>query len=174
MTENTSQSMQFSGLILLTGTDKPGIAAELFETLAPFAVHIIDIEQIVNNNRLILTVLIGANPAHQAAIEEDLNTCATRLEVDIATLFESTISHPLPKNLLAITASSSKMHPKAIARISQGLAQAGANIERIHRTSDSPASFTFTISNVSKEDIQTKMAVLEFEDASTVVVHEVD
>ena len=63
MTENTAQPDQFTGLILLTGTDKPGIAASLFETLAPFAVHIIDIEQLVINDRLILTVLIGANPA---------------------------------------------------------------------------------------------------------------
>jgi Na+-transporting NADH:ubiquinone oxidoreductase subunit NqrA len=75
MTENSAQTEQFTGLILLTGIDKPGIAASLFETLAPFSIHIIDVEQVINNNRLILTVLIGASPAHQKAIEEDLALC---------------------------------------------------------------------------------------------------
>ena len=90
MTEKSAQSEQFTGLILLTGVDAPGIAYSLFETLAPFAVHVIDIEQVVISNRLILTVLIGANPAHQIAIEEDLASCATALDVDIATLFGTT------------------------------------------------------------------------------------
>ena len=54
MTENSVQPDQFTGLILLTGSDRPGIAASLFETLSPFAVHVMDIEQVVINTRLIL------------------------------------------------------------------------------------------------------------------------
>ncbi|MSY80794.1 MAG: phosphoserine phosphatase, partial [Actinobacteria bacterium] len=38
---------QFTGLILLSGEDKPGITEGLFETLSPFAVTILDIEQVV-------------------------------------------------------------------------------------------------------------------------------
>ena len=97
MTENSAQPDQFTGLILLTGSDRPGIAASLFETLSPFAVHVLDIEQVVINNRLILTVLIGASAAHQGAIEEDLNTCALNLDVDIATLFGKGPLAPLPR-----------------------------------------------------------------------------
>jgi len=85
MTHEDAQTEVFTGLILLTGIDKPGIAASLFETLSPFAVRVIDIEQIVINHRLILTVLLGANSAHQSAIEDDLTACALALDVDIAT-----------------------------------------------------------------------------------------
>ena len=72
MTLTSEKSEQFSGLILLTGEDAPGLANALFETLSPFAVSIIDIDQIIINSRLILTVHIALNPAHQGAIEADL------------------------------------------------------------------------------------------------------
>ena len=62
MTLHTENNEQFTGLILLTGVDRPGISTALFESLAPFAVSIIDVEQIVISDRLILTVLIALNP----------------------------------------------------------------------------------------------------------------
>ena len=63
---------QFTGLILLSGVDKPGISQTLFLALAPFSITVLDIEQVVISNRLILTVLISLNPAHEKAIEADL------------------------------------------------------------------------------------------------------
>jgi len=170
MTQNTAQTEQFTGLILLTGTDKPGIAASLFQTLAPFAVYVVDIEQVVINNRLILTVLIGANPAHQSAIEEDLNSCALTLDVDIATLFGKGNSGLLPKNLLEVHLSAPKLHPQAVALIAQTITDSGANIFRVIRTSDEPVSICFTISDVEKKHLEAAMAGVNFEDATTVTV----
>ena len=128
MTENSAQPDQFTGLILLTGSDKPGIAASLFQTLSPFAVHILDIEQVVINNRLILTVLIGATAAHQSAIEEDLNACAANLDVDIATLFGKGPLAPLASNLTEIQLGAEKLHPTSVALVSQAITDTGANI----------------------------------------------
>ena len=65
------KSEQFTGLILLSGVDKPGITETLFQTLSPFAVNILDIEQVVIRGRVILTVLISCAPAHAKAIESD-------------------------------------------------------------------------------------------------------
>ena len=79
---------QFTGLILLSGVDAPGITDSLFETLAPFAVNILDIEQVVIRGRVILTALISCNPAHAKAIEADLDSCGANLGVDIASAFE--------------------------------------------------------------------------------------
>ena len=78
---------QYTGLILLSGVDTPGITQSLFETLSPFAISIIDIEQVVIRDRVILTVLISLTPAHANAIEADLNECAAALGVDIACSF---------------------------------------------------------------------------------------
>ena len=154
MTQNTAQAEQFTGLILLTGTDKPGIAASLFQTLAPFAVHVIDIEQVIINNRLILTVLIGANPAHQSAIEEDLNSCALTLDVDIATLFGKAALALTPHNLLEVHVNAPKLHPQAVALVAQTITDSGANIVRVIRTSDGPISMCFTISDVDRTAIE--------------------
>jgi len=89
MTLNEENNEQFTGLILLTGTDKAGIASALFEILSPFSISILDVEQLVISDRLILTVLIALNPSHQKAIEADLEECASANDVEIATLFAS-------------------------------------------------------------------------------------
>ena len=81
----SDEKSQFTGLILVSGIDTPGITQALFETLAPFAITVLDIEQVVIRERLILTVLIALNPAHAEAINNDLEECGKALGVDIAT-----------------------------------------------------------------------------------------
>jgi phosphoserine phosphatase len=92
----SDEKSQFTGLILVSGIDTPGITQALFETLAPFAITVLDIEQVVIRDRLILTILISLNPAHADAIDQDLTSCAAQLGVDVATSFqdqgESTIA----------------------------------------------------------------------------------
>jgi phosphoserine phosphatase len=168
MTENSAQSDHFTGLILLTGNDEPGIAASLFETLSPFAVHVLDIEQVVINNRLILTVLIGANPAHQSAIEEDLNVCASNLDVDIATLFGKGPLFPIPELLLEVHISAERLHPSSVALVSEAMTKAGANIERFVRTSSNPISITITVAGANKSEIDALFNSLVFEHVTTV------
>jgi phosphoserine phosphatase len=167
MTENGAQTEQFTGLILLTGIDRPGIATALFECLAPFAVHIIDVEQVINNDRLILTVLIGANPAHQSAIEEDLNVCASTLDVDIATLFGRTNIPQMPRELNKVLITSPKLHPSSLALLTQSLTRSGANIESFARVSDTPVSIALTISGISKDSIESVLNSLSFDDQTT-------
>jgi phosphoserine phosphatase len=170
MTENPAQPQQFTGLILLTGTDAPGIATSLFETLAPFAVHVIDIEQVVINARLILTVLIGANPAHQNAIEVDLAACATALDVDIATIFAKSNVPTMPQKTLDILIVSVKLHPRALALLTKSITDTGANIESFSRITDSPVSICITTSGVSKQDLDAVLSSVVFEDDTTITL----
>ena len=127
---------QFTGLILLSGVDRPGITEALFNTLAPFSITILDIEQVIISDRLILTVLIALNPAHEKALEDDLLECASELEVDIATLFSKTTKSSIAtkRGLLHVVILSSKLMPQAIAAIAGAIAASGGNIERVSRT----------------------------------------
>ena len=170
MTEKSAQSEQFTGLILLTGVDAPGIASSLFETLAPFAVHVIDIEQVVISNRLILTVLIGANPAHQIAIEEDLASCATELDVDIATLFGKSELVPMPHDLVHLILSAPKLHPRGLALTTQLITNAGANIQSFSRISENPVSIEVTVSGASMKEIESAITSLVFDNQTTISV----
>jgi phosphoserine phosphatase len=157
----TNNNAQFTGLILLSGVDKPGITQSLFNVLAPFSITILDIEQVVISQRLILTVLISLNPAHEEAIEADLTECALALDVDIATLFStkdnSTIS--AKKDLIHVVILSSKLTPSAVADVASAITDVGANIERVSRTASFPiTAIEFIISGTHQSTISTALA----------------
>ena len=145
---------QYTGLILLSGVDKPGITATLFEVLSPFSITIVDIEQVVIKERLILTVLITLNPAHEDAIAADLETCAASLDVDIASLFSyaDKTSLNIKSNLVRVSFSSVKILPKAIQDLAEVIHQNGANIESVTRLASIPVTtIEFVISGAKKE-----------------------
>lgn len=153
---NSADDEQFTGLILLSGVDKPGITASLFEVLSAFAITVVDIEQVVIKDRLILTVLIALNPAHESAIAADLENCATSLDVDIATLFsyegESAVS--TKAGLVHVVILSTKMNPTAISELATGMREIGANIERITRLASTPVTaIEFVLSGANQEKL---------------------
>jgi phosphoserine phosphatase len=159
----TTPKAQYTGLILLSGVDTPGITQALFEALSPFAITILDIEQVVARDRVILTVLIALNPDHAPAIEEDLNACAATLGVDIATSFEvqENSSIAAKTGLMHVVALGNPLSPSAIASIASEIAEHGGNIERIHRTASYPVTaIEFVISSVDQECIRTGLATV--------------
>lgn len=77
----------FSGLILVSGQDRPGITQSLMQTLSQFAVKILDIEQLIIRDRLLLTVLISLDPDHANAVSDDLALLQDEIGLDIAVDF---------------------------------------------------------------------------------------
>lgn len=168
-----SSDAQHTGLILLTGIDAPGITQALFETLEPFAITVIDIEQVVISDRLILTVLIGLSPAHALAIETDLNECAARLGVDIATLFADSQNSSIQakSELLHVVALTEKMTPSAISRIATAIASESGNIERIFRTASYPiTAVEFQVSGASVDRLRSSLALVSGETGVDIAV----
>ncbi len=152
----SADTEQYTGLILLSGVDKPGITASLFEVLSAFAITILDIEQVVIKDRLILAALIVLNPAHEQAIAADLESCATTLEVDIATLFsyEAKLATSTKDSLVHVVILSTKMNPKAISELSAGMRESGANIERITRLASTPiTAIEFVLSGAKQKEL---------------------
>jgi phosphoserine phosphatase len=157
----SDEKSQFTGLILVSGIDTPGITQALFETLAPFAITVLDIEQVVIRERLILTVLIALNPAHAEAIDADLDECAKSLGVDIATSFQeqgqSTIA--VKSGLVHVVALGNPLAPAAIGAIASAIAALGGNIERIHRTASYPiTAIEFIVSGADQIAIRQGLA----------------
>ena len=157
----SDEKSQFTGLLLVSGIDTPGITQALFETLAPFAITVLDIEQVVIRERLILTVLIALNPAHAEAIDTDLEECAKSLGVDIATSFQeqgqSTIA--VKSGLVHVVALGNPLAPAAIGAIASAIASLGGNIERIHRTASYPiTAIEFNVSGADQIAIRQGLA----------------
>jgi phosphoserine phosphatase len=159
--KNGVSEQQFTGLILVSGVDSPGITEALFETLSPFAVTILDIQQVVIRGRLILTVLISLSPAHAKSIEADLEDCSAKLGVDIATSFESSdqMAIAAKKSLLHVVVLSQSLKPQAINSIAAVIAQDGGNIERINRTASYPVTaIELTVSGANLATLRSALA----------------
>ena len=164
---------QFTGLILLSGVDKPGITETLFHTLSPFAVSILDIEQVVIRGRVILTCLISCAPAHAPAIEADLEECANVLGVDIASSFEdsATTDIAVKKSLLHVVLLSEDLKPSAINVVANAIANNGGNIERIHRTASYPVTaIELTVSGADQGKLRTDLAQVGTDNAVDIAV----
>ena len=156
-----AESSHYTGLILVSGIDSPGITQALFDTLAPFAITVLDIEQVVIRDRLILTVLIALNPAHADAIEEDLQSCAERLTIDIATSFQEQgqSSIAVKTGLVHVVALGNPLPPTALAAIAAAIATQGGNIERIQRTASYPiTAIEFIVSGADQLSIRQCLA----------------
>lgn len=156
-------TQQFTGLILVSGVDSPGITEALFEALSPFAVNIIDIEQVVIRGRLILTVLISLSPAHSKAIESDLEECALKIGVDIATAFESSDKNVIAakRSLLHVVVLAQSLKPAAISAVASQIASNNGNIERIHRTASYPVTaIEFSVSGADLGKLRPALALI--------------
>lgn len=161
-----NQGAQYTGLVLVSGEDRPGITEALFQTLSPFSLSIVDVEQVVIRSRLILTILLTLNKAHAQAIEEDLSTQARTLDLDIAIAFSEQRSESIAvkSGLTHVVLLSQDLKPSAIAGIASAIAEAGGNIERIHRTASYPVTaIEFLVSGVESIALKATLASLSGE-----------
>jgi phosphoserine phosphatase len=133
--KNTSA---FTGLILVSGEDRPGITEKLMSLLSEFSISILDIEQLVIRGRLILTVLIGLDESHAAAIAADLELLEKEIGLDIAIDFAPEQNHTEASSNLHVVIISDSLKPKSVAVVAAELTKITANITAIKRTSTNP------------------------------------
>lgn len=163
----------YTGIILVTGVDKPGITQALFETLSPFAVSILDIEQVVIRDRLILTALISLDKAHAKAITKDLEETGAKLGFDIATSFDESDARTIAvKNGLSyVVALGNPLNPGCVAAVAGAIATLGGNIERIHRTASYPVTaIEYSVSHANLSELRRSLAQVSSEHGIDIAV----
>jgi phosphoserine phosphatase len=173
LTHMSAEKSHYTGLILVSGVDSPGITKTLFETLTPFAVTILDIEQVVIRERLILTALISLNPDHAQAIEADLNECAEKLSVDIATSFGAQEGAPIAAKtgLNHVVILTTELHPRSIAAVAEAISAHQRNIVRLHRTASYPiTAIELTVSGANSTKLRQSLATVSNEYAIDIAV----
>ncbi|TSA22319.1 MAG: phosphoserine phosphatase SerB [Actinomycetales bacterium] len=149
----SQEKIQHTGLILISGIDAPGVTQALFATLEPFAITILDIEQVVIRGRLILTALISLDPAHGSAIEKDLLEKTNKLGLDLAIDFTDESKRDVKSSNLHIVALSQELLPSGVAALATKIAEQGGNIDRIHRTASYPlTAIEFEVTLESNEN----------------------
>ena len=156
----------YTGLVLLSGVDAPGVTQALFSALSPFSLIILDIEQVVIRGRLILTALIALDPAHAPAIETDLIEMAKQLDLDLAIDYsEGENSNEDSRSHLHIVALSPNLKAEGVAAIASEISKNGGNIDRIRRTASYPLTaiefdVSFPASGMDLKKVQGSLATI--------------
>ena len=177
MSQDKFEKLEHTGLILISGIDAPGVTQALFATLEPFAVTILDIEQVLIRGRLVLTTLISLDPAHASAIETDLLETTNKLGLDLAIDFTDQAKNENSNANLHIIALSQNLRPAGIGALAAKIAARGGNIDRIHRTASYPlTAIAFEVSlNLDEGDlkiIQRELAEIAQENGIDIAVEQ--
>ena len=156
----------FTGLILVSGEDRPGITESLMQTLSAFSVTIIDIEQLVIRDRLLLTVLLSLDEAHAEAITEDLGVLQEQIGLDIAIDFTQQDSTQISGETLRVVVVGNSIKPSGLAAVASQIAKLGGNISAIKRTAIDPLisiELELSIPNNSLKAVQGALASVAIE-----------
>jgi len=156
----------FTGLILVSGEDRPGITESLMQTLSAFSVTIIDIEQLVIRDRLLLTVLLSLDEAHAEAITEDLGVLQEQIGLDIAIDFTQQDSTKISGETLRVIVVGNAIKPSGLAAVASQIAKLGGNISAIKRTAIDPLisiELELSIPNNSLKAVQGALALVAIE-----------
>ena len=156
----------FTGLILVSGEDHPGITESLMKNLSQFSVSIIDIEQLVIRDRLLLTVLISLDEAHAEAVTTDLNALQEQIGLDIAIDFTQQDSAKISGETLRVVVVGNTIKPSGLAAVASQIAKLGGNISAIRRTAIEPLisiELELSIPNNSLKEVQGALATIAIE-----------
>jgi phosphoserine phosphatase len=127
-------------LARVTGRDRPGITAALLDALARAGAEVYDLEQVTTRDRLVLDLLFGIaedDAAGEAVLKDLLFIGWERgLSVDFEVIAPTPRPQPAPR--YAVTVIGLPLTARALAAVAAGIAEAGANIDRITRLSRYP------------------------------------
>jgi phosphoserine phosphatase len=158
-------------LVSLTGRDRPGLTAQLFTALSAHDVEVLDVEQVTVRGRLVLAVLL--NPAasfDEVAFRRALVLLGDQLGVEVE-LAPGHGDHRRPPGRAHITVLGFPLRPGAVAALTDTVAKAGANIDRIVRLASYPVtSIEFEVSGADPAELKTSIAAVALAEGADVAV----
>lgn len=135
-------------LLTVTGRDRPGVTASIFECLAELPLEVLDVEQVVIRGRLLLGILLTHDPEPHwlAQVERTVTELDLHLEIT-HTRGEGHAWSAEPQEARARSRERSHvivlgfpLVPAALAGVASTIASSGANIERIQRVARYPVT----------------------------------
>lgn len=154
-------------LVTVTGPDRPGVTAAVFDALSVSGVEVLDVEQVVVRGNLTLAVLVTSGP-DEGAVMGQVHLAGGRLGMAVSCVAGHGDNAPRRAGRLHVTLLGAPLLPGAVASITARLAERGANIDRIRRLSRWPV--TTVELDVSGDDV----LVLRADLAAQAVAHRVD
>lgn len=139
-------------LAILSGRDRPGVTASVFDALRHTPCEVLDIQQIVVRGRLVLAVLLGLGADAVGDTRATLHAEAVRLGMEIETVPGASITRKDPeRRRIHVTVMARHLPPQGVAELARRMAERGWNIDRIRRIASYPV--TAVVFEASGEDI---------------------
>lgn len=139
-------------LAILSGRDRPGVTASLFDALRHTPCEVLDIQQIVVRGRLVLAVLLGLSAEAVGDTRAIIHAEASRLGMEVETVPGASITRKDPeRRRIHVTVMARQLPPGAVAELAHTMAERGWNIDRIRRIASYPV--TAVVFEGSGEDI---------------------
>lgn len=139
-------------LAILSGRDRPGVTASIFDSLARTPCEVLDIQQIVVRGRLVLAFLLGVTADQVGDTRAVLHSEAARLGMEIETVPGASVQRKDPdRRRIHVTMMAERLRPGAVAELARRMAARGWNIDRIRRIASYPV--TAVVFEGSGEDI---------------------
>ena len=139
-------------LAILSGRDRPGVTASLFDALRLTPCEVLDIQQIVVRGRLVLAVLLGLSADAVGDTRAIIHAEASRLGMEVETVPGASIARKDPeRRRIHVTVMARHLPPGAVAELARTMAERGWNIDRIRRIASYPV--TAVVFEGSGEDI---------------------
>jgi phosphoserine phosphatase len=128
-------------LAILSGRDRPGVTASLFDALRHTPCEVLDIQQIVVRGRLVLAVLLGLDAGTVGDTRAILHAEAGRLGMEVETVPGASIARKDPdRRRIHVTVMAAHLPPRAVAELARRMADRGWNIDRIRRIASYPVT----------------------------------
>lgn len=148
-------------LVKIYGRDRPGLTAGLFQTLAGFGVHVVDIEQVVTRGRIVLCVLVS-KPEERAegVLRSTVHTWAESMRLQAEIISGIGDNRPRGVGRSHVTLLGHPLTAESTAAIAGRITEAGGNIDRIFRLAKYPVTAVeFAVSGVETDSLRTVLAV---------------
>ena len=121
--------------ITCTGVERPGITAEIASILADAAATLVDVEQVVVEEKLSLSFVVSLPEDRARSVLKDVLWRARELGLSVDFDFDPRDGSRLARATWALTVLGNPIGTELLARLSRITASTGFNIERIQRLS---------------------------------------
>jgi phosphoserine phosphatase len=149
-------------LITMSGRDRPGVTAAVFETLSRFPVTVLDLDQMVLRGRLILGILVSS-PRDPKALVRAIEATSADLAMECEVELGEGDNERRREGRAVVTMLGAPLRPRAVNGVAGRIADTGANIDRIVRIAAYPV--TALEFHVSGTDVHRLRAVMAREAA---------
>jgi phosphoserine phosphatase len=131
-----------SVLATISGRDRPGVTASFFAALAAHDVEVRDVEQVVIRDRLVLAVLFDLH-GDPTALRNSVSLAARALGMESEVVVAddgAAVRRPDPTSRSHVIVIGRPLRPGALSRVTEVMAEEGANIESVTQLSTEPAA----------------------------------